>query len=571
MRSKIWRSMALTAVLAVVLFAILSMAALYSFFTARTQSALDGEARLIATALEGGAQIDALAAVYPEDRVTLVGSDGSVLYDSDAEAGEMENHLERPEIQQAFATGSGESTRQSDTLGETTIYRALLLEDGTVLRVSGTQQNVLGMVMQLIPAFLALIVVTIIISALTSRQATKRIVSPVNALDLDHPLDNDVYEELSPLLKRMHEQRQRIDETVAALTAQRNEFATVTENMAEALLLLNARGEVLFVNRAAEKLLGLSRTECEGKYLLALNRNFQLSEAMEKALHGENAEEEMEMNSRHYRCVASPVLDDGRVTGAVMLVPDITDRFLAEKARREFTANVSHELKTPLTSILGYAEIMQNGVAGEDKLRQFAGLIHSEATRLIRLVEDILKLSRLDESRLPDDRRRVSLKGLCEEAAARLAPEAARHGVVIRVEGNECALEGSPSMLGELVYNLVDNAVKYNREGGFVTVSLEEAADGGRSLTVADTGVGIDPADQPHVFERFFRGDRSRSAEGGTGLGLSIVKHVALAHGAKVSLESEVGKGTSIRVDFPAQCKPAAASTRGGLERRQSL
>ena len=552
MRSKIWRSMALTAVLAVVLFAILSMAALYSFFTARTQSALDGEARLIATALEGGAQIDALAAVYPEDRVTLVGSDGSVLYDSDAEAGEMENHLERPEIQQAFATGSGESTRQSDTLGETTIYRALLLEDGTVLRVSGTQQNVLGMVMQLIPAFLALIVVTIIISALTSRQATKRIVSPVNALDLDHPLDNDVYEELSPLLKRMHEQRQRIDETVAALTAQRNEFATVTENMAEALLLLNARGEVLFVNRAAEKLLGLSRTECEGKYLLALNRNFQLSEAMEKALHGENAEEEMEMNSRHYRCVASPVLDDGRVTGAVMLVPDITDRFLAEKARREFTANVSHELKTPLTSILGYAEIMQNGVAGEDKLRQFAGLIHSEATRLIRLVEDILKLSRLDESRLPDDRRRVSLKGLCEEAAARLAPEAARHGVVIRVEGNECALEGSPSMLGELVYNLVDNAVKYNREGGFVTVSLEEAADGGRSLTVADTGVGIDPADQPHVFERFFRGDRSRSAEGGTGLGLSIVKHVALAHGAKVSLESEVGKGTSIRVDFPA-------------------
>ena len=552
MRSKIWRSMALTAVLAVVLFAILSMAALYSFFTARTQSALDGEARLIATALEGGAQIDALAAVYPEDRVTLVGSDGSVLYDSDAEAGEMENHLERPEIQQAFATGSGESTRQSDTLGETTIYRALLLEDGTVLRVSGTQQNVLGMVMQLIPAFLALIVVTIIISALTSRQATKRIVSPVNALDLDHPLDNDVYEELSPLLKRMHEQRQRIDETVAALTAQRNEFATVTENMAEALLLLNARGEVLFVNRAAEKLLGLSRTECEGKYLLALNRNFQLSEAMEKALHGENAEEEMEMNSRHYRCVASPVLDDGRVTGAVMLVPDITDRFRAEKARREFTANVSHELKTPLTSILGYAEIMQNGVAGEDKLRQFAGLIHSEATRLIRLVEDILKLSRLDESRLPDDRRRVSLKGLCEEAAARLAPEAARHGVVIRVEGNECALEGSPSMLGELVYNLVDNAVKYNREGGFVTVSLEEAADGGRSLTVADTGVGIDPADQPHVFERFFRGDRSRSAEGGTGLGLSIVKHVALAHGAKVSLESEVGKGTSIRVDFPA-------------------
>ncbi len=552
MRSKIWRSMALTAVLAVLLFAILSLAALYSFFTARTENALDDEARLIAAALEDGAQIDALAAVNPDDRVTLVAADGSVLFDSDAEEGTMENHLERPEIQQALENGAGGSTRQSDTLGEMTIYRALLLDDGTVLRVSGTQQNVLGMVMQLIPAFLALIVLTVVLSALGSRQATKRIVAPVNALDLDHPLDNDVYEELSPLLKRMHEQRQRIDESVSALTAQRNEFAAVTSNMAEALLLLNARGDVLFVNRAAERLLGLSRADCEGKYLLALNRNFQLSEAMEKALHGENAEEELEMNGRHYRCVASPVMDGTRVSGAVMLIPDITDRFLAEKARREFTANVSHELKTPLTSILGYAEIMQNGVAGEDKLRQFAGLIHAEATRLIRLVEDILKLSRLDESRLPNDRRRVSLKGLCEEAASRLAPEAAKRGVTIRVEGGECALEGSPSMLGELVYNLVDNAVKYNREGGFVTVSLEEKEDGGRALTVADTGVGIDPADQQHVFERFFRGDRSRSAEGGTGLGLSIVKHVALAHGAKVSLESEVGKGTAIHVDFPA-------------------
>ena len=351
MRSKIWRSMALTAVLAVLLFAILSLAALYSFFTARTENALDDEARLIAAALEDGAQIDALAAVNPDDRVTLVAADGSVLFDSDAEEGTMENHLERPEIQQALENGAGGSTRQSDTLGEMTIYRALLLDDGTVLRVSGTQQNVLGMVMQLIPAFLALIVLTVVLSALGSRQATKRIVAPVNALDLDHPLDNDVYEELSPLLKRMHEQRQRIDESVSALTAQRNEFAAVTSNMAEALLLLNARGDVLFVNRAAERLLGLSRADCEGKYLLALNRNFQLSEAMEKALHGENAEEELEMNGRHYRCVASPVMDGTRVSGAVMLIPDITDRFLAEKARREFTANVSHELKTPLTSI----------------------------------------------------------------------------------------------------------------------------------------------------------------------------------------------------------------------------
>ena len=411
MRSKIWRSMALTAVLAVLLFAILSMAALYTFFTSQTERELDHEANMVAAAMEGGADLSALSATHPDGRMTHIAADGSVLFDSDAEAGEMENHLERPEIRQALTSGVGSSTRQSDTLGEMTIYRAIKLDDGTVLRVSGTQKNVLGMVLQLIPVFLALIVVTVIISALASRQATKRIVAPVNALDLDHPLDNDVYEELSPLLKRMDDQRQRIDETVSALTAQRNEFAAVTSNMAEALVLLNARGEVLSVNRAAEKLLGLPRSVCEGKYLLALNRNFQLSEAMEAALRGENAEQEMEMNGRHYRCVASPVKDEGRVSGAVMLIPDVTDRFLAEKARREFTANVSHELKTPLTSILGYAEIMQNGVAGEDKLRQFAGLIHAEATRLIQLVEDILKLSRLDENRLPADRRRVSLKG----------------------------------------------------------------------------------------------------------------------------------------------------------------
>ena len=553
MRSKIWRSMALTAVLAVLLFAILSMAALYTFFTSQTERELDHEVNMVAAAMEGGADLSTLSATHPDGRMTHIAADGSVLFDSDAEAGEMENHLERPEIRQALTSGVGSSTRQSDTLGEMTIYRAIKLDDGTVLRVSGTQKNVLGMVLQLIPAFLALIVVTVIISALASRQATRRIVAPVNALDLDHPLDNDVYEELSPLLKRMDDQRKRIDETVSALTAQRNEFAAVTSNMAEALVLLNARGEVLSVNRAAEKLLGLPRSVCEGKYLLALNRNFQLSEAMEAALRGENAEQEMEMNGRHYRCVASPVKgDNGRVSGAVMLIPDVTDRFLAEKARREFTANVSHELKTPLTSILGYAEIMQNGVAGEDKLRQFAGLIHAEATRLIQLVEDILKLSRLDENRLPADRRRVSLKGLCEEAASRLAPEAEKRGVSIKVEGGECAMEGSPSMLGELVYNLLDNAVKYNRENGSVVALLEENADGSRSLTVSDTGVGIDPADQEHVFERFFRGDRSRSSEGGTGLGLSIVKHAALAHGAKVSLDSKVGKGTSIRVDFPA-------------------
>ena len=553
MRSRIWRSMALTTLLAVAVFAVLSMAALYRFFTAQTEGALDDEARVIIAALEGGADIEALSEANPDTRVTRVAADGAVLYDSQADAGQMENHLERPEIAEALESGIGGSVRYSDTLGEATIYRALRMQDGSVLRISGTQKSVLGLIGQLAPIFALLLILTVALSWLASRTATRRIIEPMNALDLEHPLDNDVYEELSPLLTRMHEQKTRIAGYVEALNAQRTEFAAVTRNMAEALVLINARGEVLFVNRAAQKLLGASREACEGKYLLALNRNYNLGAAMEAALRGENAQQEMELGARHYRCVASPVLDGERVTGAVLLIPDVTDSFQAEKARREFTANVSHELKTPLTSILGYAEIMQNGVAGEDRLRQFAGLIHTEATRLIQLVEDILKLSRLDENRLPDDRRRVSLRGLCEDAARRLAPEAEKRGVHIEVQGEECAMEGSPSMLSELVYNLVDNAVKYNREGGSVKLLLEAAPGGGCALSVTDTGAGIAPDDQPHVFERFYRGDKSRSAEGGTGLGLSIVKHVALAHGASVSLESEPGKGTCIRVEFPAQ------------------
>jgi len=553
MRNRIWRAMALTALLSVLAFGVLSMGVLYRFFAARTAAALDSDLGIISAALEGGAGVEALARANADARVTLVLADGTVLFDSRERASDMGNHLDRPEIRDALETGSGASVRRSDTLGEQTIYRARRLRDGSVLRVSGTQKSVLGLLLQILPLFLFLIVVTGSLSALLSRRTTARIVKPLNELNLESPLDNDVYEELSPLLTRMHVQNARIQGYISEQTAQRREFAEITRGMAEALVLLNARGEVLFVNRAAEELLGTSREQGEGRYLLALTRNFQIASAMEGALAGAGTEKDTEIAGRRCRVAANPVRAGDAVTGAVMLIHDVTDRFLAEKARREFTANVSHELKTPLTAILGYAEIMQNGVAAEDMLREFAARIHEEATRLIGLVEDILKLSRLDENRLPNDRRPVSLRELGVQAAARLKPEADRRGVSIAVEGGDCPVVGSQSVLSELVGNLLDNAVKYNRPAGRAVVRLSEFPGGARELVVEDTGIGISPEDQEHVFERFFRADRSRSDEGGTGLGLSIVKHAALAHGASVRLESEPGVGTRVTVRFPAK------------------
>lgn len=553
MRNRIWRLTALSVLVATVLFGALSLAALYRFFTQQTNEALDRELRVTGAAVSLGGDLQTLARANPQTRLTLVAADGTVLFDSQADAAQMENHLARPEIAQALETGRGSSARASQTLEEMTIYRACLLEDGTVLRVSGTQKSVLGLLWSLVPVFALLLVGTVVLSAAVSRRTTRRIVAPVNDLDLEHPLDNDVYEELTPLLERMDEQNARIADYVQALTASKNEFAAVTDNMAEALLLLNGRGEVLFVNRAAQALLGTVRADCEGKYLLAVSRNYQLAAAMESALRGERGAHELQIDARHYQCVASPVLEGGEVRGAVLLILDVTDRYLAEKARREFTANVSHELKTPLTSILGYAEIMKNGLAGADKLREFSALIYREATRLIRLVEDILKLSRLDENRLGEDRGAVCLRTACQEAAARLEAEAGKRGVRIAVEGDECLVDGSPSMLGEMAFNLIENAIKYNREGGSVRCLTERRSDGTCALEVADTGVGIAPEDQPRVFERFFRADRSRSAAGGTGLGLSIVKHVAQAHGATVSLSSAPGEGTRVRVEFPGE------------------
>ena len=551
MTAKIFRNAFLIGFTVLLVVILLFFFIMYSNYQAQAFDNLAIEAEHISEGMQICGGESYLSAAQSGERITWIAADGSVLYDNMADSSTMENHLQRPEVAEAFETGSGRSDRYSSTILEKNNYYALLLKDGTVLRVAGKKTSLAAMALMLVQPSLWIVVLVLVLCGLLAMRLARQIVRPINAINPDNPNATPTYPELQPLITRLQEQNRTIRTQLSELSTRQREFDAITENMREGFLIVDNKCSILSSNRSALRLLGIDDAQkpenlhqavCSGKLL----------DLVDNALAGTRGDEEITVGGGTWQLFANPVITAGHVTGAIIIFMDVTEREQREALRREFSANVSHELKTPLTSILGYAEIMQNGVAGEDKLRQFAGLIHAEATRLIQLVEDILKLSRLDENRLPADRRRVSLKGLCEEAAARLAPEAARHGVVIRVEGGECALEGSPSMLGELVYNLLDNAVKYNRENGSVVALLEENADGSRSLTVSDTGVGIDPADQEHVFERFFRGDRSRSSEGGTGLGLSIVKHAALAHGAKVSLSSKVGKGTSIRVDFPA-------------------
>lgn len=553
MKSRIWRAMGAIVLIAILLFGAMTMGMLYPFFTEQIEGALDDELRTIAAALEQSGEeiLPSLGEANADSRLTWISEDGEVLFDSRSDAQSMENHLHRPEVEQALQKGVGGSIRRSDTLGVRTIYRALRMGDGSVLRISEDQSSIAGLLLRLLPFFAVMLCLTFFLIALVSKRVTQRIVQPINALDLNAPADNVTYPELTPLLKRMAEQMRSIDRYIAELTAQKTEFAAITQNMREALLLLNARGEIVFLNHSATEMFGVEREKCEGQYLLALSRNMRLSEALEAAKRGESFSEVMERNGRQYQLIASPVQKDGEVTGVVLLLPDISARVAAEKSRREFTANVSHELKTPLTIILGYAEIMENGIAGEDKLREFAGRVHQEAERMLAMIEDILKLSRLDEGRLPDIPRPVALKALCERVARRFEEPAKAADLTIRVEGEEAEVQGQETMLEEVVTNLVDNAVKYNRPGGSVEITIARSTDGVR-LCVRDSGVGIPKEYQQRVFERFFRVDQSHSdSVKGTGLGLSIVKHAAALHRAEVTLESQVGKGTAISLRFP--------------------
>ena len=548
MTKKIFRTILAVGVVIILLSTVLFCTVLLQHYTTRVFDELEMEAALAAQGveLEGMAYLEDL---HPDNRITWVAGDGSVLYDSQANAGSMENHLEREEIQEALSGGTGQATRYSDTLATKTLYVALALSDGSVLRVASNQSSVVSLVLELIPSLLAVLALTIALGALLAYRLSRAIIQPILALDLSHPEDCDTYEELTPLLRRIHTQSDTIQSQMEKLEQQRSEFTAITENMSEGFLLMDSRTNLLSCNSSALRLLDAPEAKI-GESVLHLSRAEGFRRVVDEALQGQHSEALLEREDKCYQLLANCVQREGQVVGAVIAILDVTERESREALRREFTANVSHELKTPLTSISGFAELMKAGAVPPETVPEFAGDIYREAQRLITLVEDIIHLSQLDEGVAPMERGPVELMDVARDVVQRLAPAAEKASVTLTLRGGGARVEGARQVLDEMVANLVDNAVKYNRPGGSVSVTVG-MAEGKPFLTVRDTGIGIPAAHQERVFERFYRVDKSHSKEvGGTGLGLSIVKHAAAYHNAAVSLESVEGAGTTVTVQW---------------------
>lgn len=482
-------------------------------------------------------------------RITLVDTDGTVLYDNREDPAQMENHADREEIHEAAMLGQGRAVRHSDTLSEKTIYYALRLSDGTILRVSDTEYSVWRLVIQAMQPMALVLVLAFVLALVLASRVSRQLVQPINALDLSQPGDQAPYEELAPLLGKIRSQNRQIQKQMLDLKQRQEEFATITENMSEGFLVIDQETRVLSHNSAALRLLRGSVEGPAPDTAFALNREAGFRRCVEDALAGRRREELLEKDSSCRQVIASPVEQDGAIAGAVLVVLDVTEKEQRESLRREFTANVSHELKTPLTSILGTAEILQNGLVKPEDVSHFAGNIHREAGRLIGLVNNIIKLSRLDEGGPTTTWENVDLYQTAKSALDRLSAAAEQRQVTLELRGEPVQIHGVPQIVDEILYNLCDNAVVYNRPGGKVCMTVEDTGKSARVM-VEDTGIGIPQEVQSRVFERFYRADKSHSA-GGTGLGLSIVKHGAAYLGAKVTLESEEGKGSTFTLIFP--------------------
>lgn len=558
MTKRIFRSVCIVAV--VVLFASLAlvMGVLYDYFSGSQENQLKTQTDLAAQGIEheGSSYFDGLDS--EELRITWIDKKGKVLFDNKTDASSMENHLEREEVRQAVENGYGKSSRYSETLTEKSLYSAKKLSDGSVLRLSVSQYSVLTLFLGMLRPVLIIALLAVVLALLLAYRLSKNIVTPLNKLNLDSPLSNKVYEELSPLLKRMDAQQRQLKHQSEELKRKREEFETATENMSEGLIILNEKGVILSINRAAAKMLGLSE-DSVGKDFFSEKTSVNLKEPTQKALSGQNTEEVFALNDGNCQLLANPVSTDGKVTGAALLVLDVTEKERAEQMRREFTANVSHELKTPLQTISGYAELLANGMVADKDKTAFSEKIYAEAQRMIRLIEDIIKLSNLDEGAVELTRETVDLYVTAENTVRSLLPAAKKANVTLSLNGENAEIYGIPQLLTAVVYNLCDNAIKYNKDGGTVFVSVKNNAEN-IVLSVRDTGIGIPKEQQERIFERFYRVDKSHSKEvGGTGLGLSIVKHAAKLHDAKITLESEVGKGTEITVIFPKKQQNAPA------------
>lgn len=549
MTAKLFRNSMAVAVSVMALSIILFMGVLYQYFSDQMMEALGTETWLVARGveLEGLNYLDGLDS---ENRVTWVAADGTVLFDSSTDSAAMENHGNREEIREAQENRLGAATRYSSTLAEQTLYSARRLSDGTVIRLASSQRTVWLLLLSMVQPILVILVLALLLSVVLASRLSRSIIRPIAELDLEHPEDCDAYDELAPLLTRIKRQNDTIKQQMGQLQQKQTEFSALTENMAEGLLLLDRQGRVLSHNPGALRLLGAEEPVGEVNALF-LNREEHFRQAVDEVLEGHRSRQVLQMNGRCCQLLADPVWKDGEPAGAVLVLMDVTEQEKREELRREFTANVSHELKTPLTAISGIAEIMQGGMVKPEDIRDFAGDIYQEARRLIALVEDILRLSQLDEGAESLEREPVELLALSQEVARRLEPAARSAGVSVEVCGAPVQVQGVRRVLDEMIYNLCENAIKYNRTGGRVTLTVGQGAEG-PEVTVADTGIGIPPEDQSRVFERFYRVDKSHSKEiGGTGLGLSIGKHGALLHNAQIYLNSQVDRGTSIRISFP--------------------
>lgn len=552
MFKKIFRSSLLTAMIVLLASIFLIMGILHGIFENQLEDQLQKETAFVATAIEneGISYFDNLS--KDGDRVTLIDKDGTVLADSQVDVSKLENHGDREEVKQAETEGRGQSVRYSSTMTEKTVYYAQKLDNGQILRISADQFTIVTILLGISQPIAIVVIAAIVLSLILSTNVAKHIVEPINDLDLDDPMENTVYDELSPLLRKIAHQNSTIEEQLKEARQKQEEFRIITDNMSEGFIVIDNQMKILTYNTAALKLFGAEQKTPEN--ILALSRSKPFRDAIYKSLDGEHSQAEMTTDERVYSIISNPVYDtEQEVIGAVIVVIDITEISRREQLRREFTSNVSHELKTPLTSISGFAEIMKSGGTDEATVVDFSRSIYDEAQRLISLVSDIIKLSELDDGTIEYEPETVDLYTLSLEIASRLSPQAQEKKIHFTVNGEKAEITGVKKILDEIIFNLCDNAVKYNRSGGDVKVSVKNSADT-VTVTVSDTGIGIPTVQQDRVFERFYRVDKARSKSiGGTGLGLSIVKHGVMYHNAQISLESKENEGTTVVINFPKQ------------------
>lgn len=524
---------------------------LYNYFTNMEQAQLRAEIDMVTQGVSSQGKNYLNELDLDNVRVTWIDEDGDVIYDNESDSSKMENHLRREEIREAKENGTGESSRYSTTLTEKYLYCAKLLDDGTVIRLAIAENSIIGLILSMLQPLCVIIFIALVLSVFIASRASKSIVKPLNNLNLEEPLENKEYDELSPLLRKLVYQQNEIKEQTITLRQKKQEFDSVTSDMSEGIMLLSKELNILSINEAAVKILELE-DDCIGLFVLSVYRGAHIQQLLKKALEGYHSDTIAEINERKYQFNANPVISDGEVSGIAVLILDVTEKEELEKMKREFTANVSHELRTPLHTISGCAELMANGMVKESDMPQFADQIYSESQRMIKLVEDIIQLSRLDEGAADLSKTEVDIKDVAENAVKSLQPKAEENNVKLSLSGESSVIDGVPGLIYEIIYNLCDNGIKYNRENGEVNVSLKSDRNY-VTLTVSDTGIGIPKEHRERIFERFYRVDKSHSKEtGGTGLGLSIVKHAAQIHNAEITLESECGKGTAITVKFRA-------------------